>query len=136
MEAMLVERDTGEEIRIVVERFGLGEGGMDESVGVQFQPLSFGTAHNGSACALAGREGEEVVFQGVDALEPPVGVGDGLDAFGFEQTLRLQLGVELGAVLLIGVEIIRGEHDGLAGKAVTKGVEGYPAPAFCSYGAG
>jgi hypothetical protein len=44
--------------------------------------------------------------------------------------------VELGVVLFIGIEVIRGEHDGLAGKAVTKGVDGYPAPAFCSYGAG
>ena len=36
------------------------------------------------------REGEEVVLQGVDAVEPPVGVGDGLDALGIEQTPRLE----------------------------------------------
>ena len=45
---------------------------------------SFPTAHNGFACALVSREAEETVFHGADAVEPPISVGDGLDAFGFD----------------------------------------------------
>jgi hypothetical protein len=38
-------------------------------------------------------------------------------------------------VLLIGCEIFRGKNDGVAGEAVAKGVEGYPALTFGGYGA-
>ena len=38
-------------------------------------------------------------------------------------------------MLLIGCEIFRGENDGVAGEAVTKGVERYPALAFGRNGA-
>ena len=36
---------------------------------------------------------------------------------------------------MIGCEIFRGENDGVAGEAVTKGVQGYPALAFYCDGA-
>ena len=62
-----------------------------------------------------------------------VGVGDGIDAFGFEETLRLRFCLELGAVRLIGTQIVGGEHDGLAGKAVTKAVAGYPTAIRSGY---
>ena len=41
----------------------------------------------------------------------------------------------MAAVLLIGGDIFRGKNDGLAGEAVTKGVQGYPALAFGRNGA-
>jgi hypothetical protein len=43
--------------------------------------------------------------------------------------------VELAAVLLIGGEIFRREHDGVAGEAVAEGVEGYSALALGTDGA-
>jgi hypothetical protein len=46
-----------------------------------------------------------------------------LDGFGFEQTFSPELGVELGAVLLIRGEIVFGQNHGLAGQAVTESVE-------------
>jgi hypothetical protein len=139
VEAMLVKREAGKEVTVPLEGFGLGEGAIDERVGGHFSFLVFflGTAHNGFACALTSREAKEAVFHGADAIEPPIGIGDGLDAFGFEQTLRLELGVELAAVILIGCEIFRGEDDGVACEAVTKGVERYAALAiYCDGPAG
>jgi hypothetical protein len=44
--------------------------------------------------------------------------------------LRLELGVELGAVLLISGEIVFGQNDGLTGEAVTESVERASAFAF------
>ena len=81
-------------------------------------------------------EREQIVFHGADAIEAPVGVGDGLDGFGFEQALGLELGVELGAGAAIGGEIVFGQDDGLAGEAVAQGVEGGSALAFGGDGAG
>jgi len=59
-----------------------------------------------------------------------------LDGLGFEETLGLELGVELGAVLLVGGEIVFGKNDGLAGEAVAQGVEPDPAFAFGDDGTG
>jgi hypothetical protein len=50
-------------------------------------------------------------------------IGDGLDGFGFEQTLGLELGCELSAMALIGGKVVFGQNDGLAGEAVAKSVE-------------
>ena len=44
--------------------------------------------------------------------------------------MRLELGVELGAVLLIGGEIVFGPNDGLASEPVAEGVEPDPMLAF------
>jgi hypothetical protein len=35
-------------------------------------------------------EREEIVVRGADAIEAPIGVGDGLDGFGFAQALSLE----------------------------------------------
>ena len=78
VEAMLVKREADEEITVLLEGFGLGEGAVSERVGGHF---GFGFLGDGKT--------EEAVFHGADAVEAPIGVGDGLDAFGFEQTLRL-----------------------------------------------
>ena len=59
-----------------------------------------------------------------------MGIGDGLDGFGFEQTLGFEVGVELGAALLIGGEVVFGQNDGLAGEAVAEGVARRTALAF------
>ena len=70
---------------------------------------------------LMNAEREEVVFHGPDAVETPVGVGDGLDGFGFEQAVGLELGMELSAGVSIDGEIVFGQNDGLAGEAVAEG---------------
>jgi len=75
-------------------------------------------------------EREEIVLHGADAIEAPVGVGDGLESLGFKEAVRLELGVELGAVLLIGGEIVFGQNDGLASEPVAEGVEPDPMLAF------
>jgi hypothetical protein len=66
----------------------LGEGAMDG-----------GVVGSHGICLLVKAQGEEIVFHGADAVETPIGVGDALDGFGFEEALGLELGVELGAVL-------------------------------------
>ena len=77
VEALLIETETGEQIGPVVERFGLGEGAVDLGVRCEGFGLFLKTQR------------EEIVFHGSDAIETPVGVGDGLNRFGFEQTCGL-----------------------------------------------
>ena len=119
VQALLVQTEAGEEVATAVEGFGLGEGAVDG-----------GVIRGQAAREFLEAEREEIIFRGADAVEAPVGVGDGLDSLGFEQTLRLELGVELGAMLLIGCEIVFGQNDGLAGEAVAESVEGRSALAF------
>jgi len=56
--------------------------------------------------------------------------------FGFEQTLRLELGKELRAGVLICGEIVFGQNNGLAGEGVAESVEGGSAFAFGGGGDG
>ena len=84
VEAMLVEREAEEEITMPLEGSGLGEAAIDEGVGRYFGGLFV----KGFAGGVVSVEAEETVLHGADAVEAPVGVGDGLDAFGFDQTLR------------------------------------------------
>ena len=76
VEAILIKREAGEEITMLLEGFGLGEGAMEERVGGHFR-------------FLGNLQAEEAVFHGADAVEPPIGIGNGLDAFGLEKALRL-----------------------------------------------
>ena len=84
-EALLIETEASEEVAPGIERFGLREGAVD------------GGVRDWQAGMFINAEREEIVFHGADAVEAPVGVGDGLHSFGFEQTVGLELGVELGA---------------------------------------
>jgi hypothetical protein len=94
-QALLLEAELGEEVAAAIEGFGLGGSAMDG-----------GVVRSHFVGLFVKAQGEEIVFHGADAVEAPAGVGDGLDGFGFEQTLRLELSLELSAVLLIGGEIV------------------------------
>ena len=59
-----------------------------------------------------------------------------MDGLGFEEALGLELGVELGAVVFIGGEIVFGQNDRLAGEAVAESVERDSAFAFGDDGTG
>ena len=64
---MLVEAKASEEVDAALVGFGLGESAVDGRVRAKV------------ACMLMNAEREEIVFHGPDAIEAPVGVGDGLD---------------------------------------------------------
>ena len=78
-------------------------------------------------------QSEEIILHGADAVEAPIGISYRLDRLAFEETLRLELGVEFSAVLLVRGEIVFGQDDGLTSETVSQGVEQGPALAFGSY---
>src|SRR5580700_7388716 len=86
----------------------------------------FGGSGDGVGVALDG-EGEEIGFEHGDAVESPEGVGEGLDQVGF--------GV-YGFYVMVGVEVLVGQDDDLAGEAVAEGVERRAAFALLSFGSG
>ena len=71
-----------------------------------------------------------------DAVEPPGGVGESLDELGFGGAFGLVLGGESAEVGVVGVVILVGHDDDVAGESVTEGVECGTLLAFGSYGAG
>src|SRR6266446_1196095 len=71
-----------------------------------------------------------------NTVEPPLGVGEGLDELLFEGADGLVVfEVSVGEVL-VGDEILGGQDDGLAGEAVTIGVQGRSLFAGFGFGAG
>ena len=65
-----------------------------------------------------GGAGEQVGFEGGDAVEPPRGVGEFLDELLFGGALRLVFVEEFLGVALIGGGVLGGQDDGAAGEAV------------------
>ena len=110
-EALAVEAQVGEGTGLRFERGGDGEGLLDLLGG-------FGELVGDPDYA----QGEEIVFEGGDSVEPPGGVGQGLDELGFNGAFGLALGDEGLDVALVGVEVVAGEDDDLAGESVAEGV--------------
>ena len=71
-----------------------------------------------------------------DAVEPPGGVGESLDELGFGGAFGLVFGGESAEVSVVGVVILVGHDDDVAGESVTEGVECGTLLAFGGYGAG
>jgi hypothetical protein len=81
-------------------------------------------------------EHEQVVLERGDSVEPPGGVGESLDELGFGGSFGLVFGGESAEVRVVGVVILVGHDDDVAGESVTEGVESGTLLAFGSYGAG
>jgi hypothetical protein len=111
VEALFIQAEAGEEIGTVVQSLGLGQDTVDFGVGGQ------------SAGVFLNAQREEIIFHGADAVETPKSVGDGLNGSGFEQSLRGELGEDLGAGVLIRDQIVSGQNDGLAGEGVAESIE-------------
>ena len=72
-----------------------------------------------------------------DSVEPPGGVGESLDELGFSGSFGLVcFGGEAAEVSVVGIVILVGHDDDMAGESVTEGVECGALLAFGSYGAG
>ncbi len=83
-----------------------------------------------------GGEGKEIGFKSSDAVEPPGGVGEGLDEVGFGGPFGLVFAGEGLEVALVGVEVLGGHDDELAGESVAEGVEGGTFFAGAGFGSG
>ena len=81
-------------------------------------------------------EHEQVVFERGDSVQAPGGVGESLDELGFGGAFGLVFGGEGAEVGVVGVVILIGHDDDVAGESVAEGVEGGALFAFGSYGAG
>src|SRR5260370_16741913 len=97
----------GEGAGVFTQGFGDGQGGVDFRV--------FG---NNVIGVLGEAQGEEIVFQGRNAVQAPGGVGDGLHELFFDHAFRLQVVEETLGEALVGGEVLGGEDDGVAGEAV------------------
>ena len=66
---------------------------------------------------------EKIVLRSANAIQTPMRFGDGLHDFGLEKSDGLELGLELAAGFAVGGEVVGGQDDSLAGKAVAQGVQ-------------
>ena len=124
-EAGFVQGEDGELAGVAFGAGGCGHGG-----------LGLGVIDVGAFGVLLEAEGEEVGFHGAEAVEAPGGVGEGLGEVGFGGALGQVFGVEGLGVFLVGCEVVGGEDDDLAGKAVAEGVYGGTLFAGGGFGAG
>jgi hypothetical protein len=101
-EALAVEAEVREGARLGVERRGGGErlldlfGGFGELVG-----------------EVDHAQGEEIGFEGGDAVEPPGGVGQSLDQLGLDDAFGLAFVDERFDVALVGFQVVAGEDNGV-----------------------
>ena len=111
-EALFIEREQVEFACAVKVGLGLAESGVAGGVVIT---------------ELAGvgldTEGEDVVFDGFDAVETPVFVGDLAEDLGFEEVFGFVCFLEFSVVSVIGGAIFAGEEDSLAGEAMAESVE-------------
>ncbi len=73
---------------------------------------------------LCKSESDQVIFERGNAIHAPRGVGERLYELVFEHTLRLELNEEFPRERVVGIQVLDGQDDGVAGEAVTVGVEG------------
>ena len=103
-----------------------GDGNGDIQLGVA------GSVGIGDAAEFA--QGEHAVFDGVDAVEAPLLVGDGLGEFALEGSLGVEGADEVLGEGLVGGAVLAGKDDHAAGEAVAGSIVGGTSGG--SFGAG
>jgi hypothetical protein len=124
-EALAMEAQSGESLGVAVEGVGDAQG-LAHLVGSFVEPQIL----------MDHAEHEQVVFERGDAVESPGGVGESLDELSLGGAFGLVFGREGAEVGVVGVVILAGHDDDVAGESVTEGVEGGALLALGSYGAG
>ena len=102
---------------LVVAQIGEGFGVVDERPGDDFGILEaggFGEGVGGTELAL----GEEAVFDGFDAPETPLRVGDDLGEFALDRVFGFEAGDDFGAEALEFVLVFGGQEDRVARQSV------------------
>ncbi len=85
----------------------------------------------GELVAAAGVDGH---FEAGDALQTPLGIGQGLDEFGFTQAGGAVFGFIGGEMRAIGIGVVAGKEDGTAGQPGFDGVQRRDAFPFLAAG--
>ncbi len=124
MEALFVEGEQVDFFGGVEVGLGPGEGLVGERIVSEFAGVSFDA------------QGEDIVFDGFDAVEAPVVVGDAVGELDFEEAFGVEFGEEGGVVLVVGIAVFFGQEGGLAGETVAEAVEAGPGFAGRGGGAG
>jgi hypothetical protein len=124
-EALAVHAQVGQRFRLAFEGRNDGHCVLDLGRGIGEVVEWAGDAH-----------GEEICFEGRDAVEAPGGVGQGLDQMGFGCALRIVLVMERFQMGLITLEILGGHDDDLGCEAVAEGVQIRLLFACLGFGAG
>ena len=120
-----MEAEIGESLGVTVEGVGDAEG-LADLVGGFVEPQIL----------MDHAEHEQVVLERGDSVEPPGGVGESLDELGFSGAFGLVFRCEAAEVSVVGVVILVGHDDDMAGESVAEGVERGALLTFGSYGAG
>jgi hypothetical protein len=81
-------------------------------------------------------EAHQIMLECGNTVEPPEGVGDALHELFLDGADGLVVVEESAGEILVGDEVLGGKDDGLAGQAVTVGVQGRALFAGCRLGAG
>ena len=112
VQALLVEGEELELLRLLSEDVRHGEGGVD-----------LGNVGAGLAAILKLAEGEEVVFNGADPIQTPAVGGDALGELGLHGSVGGEARNEGFGELVVGGAVFVGHGGDLAGEAVTECVE-------------
>ena len=126
-----MDGEDGDLAQMILGAVGDGEGGIG------FGEICFGGAV--MVLLVDQADGEEIVFDGAEAVEAPSGVGQRLNEVGLGGALGVVLIVEGAGVLEVRDAVFGGQYDDLPGEAMAEGVEGrflFPGFGFGSGGLG
>jgi hypothetical protein len=74
------------------------------------------------ACGFEVAHAEHAIFDGADAIDAPLIIGDGLGELALDGRLRVEAVDDFFRKRVIGGHVFRGEHDDACGEAMAKGV--------------
>jgi hypothetical protein len=120
-----VEAEDGQRGSLVAHRFDDDDGGM-----------GFGMFGTDGVGVFVEAEADQIMLERRNTVEPPRGIGEELDKLFFESADGLVVVDESADEGLVGIQVLGGQDDGLAGQAVTIGVQGRALFAGYGFGAG
>ena len=107
-----VEAEDGQRAALLAHRFDDDERGM-----------RLGMFRGDAVRVLIEAEADQIMLERGNTVEPPRGVGEGLDELFFDDVDGFVAVEERAGEVLVSGEVLGWQDDGLAGQAVTVGVE-------------
>jgi hypothetical protein len=111
VQTLFIDAEIDEGFRVVAEGPGGGESGVNLGMAEIDVARGFEMAH-----------AEHAVFDGPNAVDAPLIVGDRLGELALDRGLRVEAGHDFPREFPVGVHVFRGEDDDARGEAVAQGV--------------
>jgi hypothetical protein len=125
VQALFADTEVDESLRVVAEGLGGGHYGVD-----------FGMLRIEIAGSFRVSEAEHAVFDGPEAVDAPLVIGNGVGELAFEGCLGIEAVNDFAGELLVSGEVFGGEHDDACGDAMAAGIDFGTASAFIECGIG